>query len=176
MTVAVLLVALAVLDGAFAGFRAEAGRLPLIRKRGAQLRALVSGAGAGSVACGALGGLTFLALSWSSDAGGDFAELVRMGALLLVPFGAYAALVLLALVVYAAARHEVRTFATVAILGPFTLARPWLVVGATAWATAGSARAIPIALTWIASMTVLGTSVVLDRLAGREVRWRALMA
>lgn len=176
MTVPVLLVALAVLDGAFAGFRAEAGRLPMIRKRGAHARALARGAAAGAVTCAILGGLTIIALSASSDAEADYAELVRMGSLLLLPFGGYAGLVLLALVVFAFAQHEVRTFATVAILGPFTLARPWLVIGAAAWVTSGSARAVPIALTWIASIAVLATGVALDRLAGREVRWRALMA
>lgn len=176
------LVSLAVLDATFAGFRAAAGRSGLIDKRAYLSRALGVGAAAGLVEVALLAALTAATLALSSDPAGDYAELVRIGARMLVPFGAYAALVLLALGVYGVARHEVRTLATVAILGPFTLLRPALIVGAALFGVggwgegAGPGRAAPLALTCIASLAVLGTGVLLDRHYGGRLRLRAIMS
>lgn len=170
------LVSLALLDATFAGFRAAAGRSGRIDKRAYLARALGGGLVAGALEVALLALATALALALSTDAARDFAELVRIGARLLVPFGVYAALVLAALVVYAVSRHEVRTLATVAILGPFTLLRPGLVVGAALFGVWGSTRAGPVALTALASLSVLATGVALDRRHGGRLRARAILS
>lgn len=149
------LILFALLDGAFAGFRASAGRDGRIDKRRYHLRAMASGASASVVAIVALAALTLASCATHHDPRAAWAELIAVGGRLVLVYALYSALVLAALAVYLLARHEVRTLATVAILGPFTLARPWVVLGAAAWATGLSTQWRTTALTWCASGTVL---------------------
>ena len=46
----------------------------------------------------------------------------------MLPLAVYASLVLAALGVWATAEADLRTLASVVILGPFTLVRPWVIV------------------------------------------------
>ncbi len=149
------LILFALLDGAFAGFRASAGRDGRIDKRRYHLRAMASGASAAVVAIVALAALTLVSCATHCDPRAAWAELIAVGGRLVLAYGLYSALVLAALGVYLLARHEVRTLATVAILGPFTLARPWVVLGAAMWATGLSTQWRTTALTWCASGAVL---------------------
>lgn len=157
----VALVAFALLDGTFAGFRAAAGRDGRIDKRRYHLRAMALGALTSTVAVVLLAGLTGIVLATAPDPDRVWDELNLMGARLVVSFVAFSALVVLALGVYAVARHEVRTLATVAILGPFTLARPFLVVGATLGATLLATTWRTAVLAWVASATVLAAGALL---------------
>jgi hypothetical protein len=120
------LVALAaVVDLAFSGYRAAAGRNARIVKTGYYVRALGVGAAVGVAVT-----LPFAAVSLAAP--GLAAELVVVGARMLMVIGVYATLVLAAILVYVVAEHEVRTLATVAILGPFTLIRPAVIAVALA--------------------------------------------
>ena len=158
-----LLVALAILDGAFAGFRAASGRDGRIAKNRYFARAMAFGAVASTLAVVALAGLTALVVTVAPNPPGVWSELFAMGERLILVFLAAIALVLVALGFFVAAKHEVRTLATVAILGPFTLARPWIILGATAWATMLSSSWHTFVLSWLASATVLAVGVWLDR-------------
>jgi hypothetical protein len=126
-----LLWSLAVVDGGFAGFRAAAGRDGRIFKeayyRAAIRRGLRLGFGV-TVLAGAA-----IAL-WLLASGATLTELVPSAQVMLAVLGGYAALVLLALGVWSTAEADLRTLASVAILGPFTMMRPWVIVAAAAWA------------------------------------------
>lgn len=148
------LAVLAVVDAAFAGFRAAAGRNARIFKAAYYRQSLTRGACAGAALVVVLAALTAVALACSPDATHQYAELIVVGGRMLQVLGAYATLVLAALVVYGVADWNLRSLATVAILGPFTLLRPWVValacvvglsagVGPTTWAlTSASCGAV----------------------------------
>jgi hypothetical protein len=157
-----LMISFAVLDMAFAGFRAAAGRDGRIRKRGHYAGAMLAGAGAGALFSSVMALVTWAVLRRAAAPGALFAELEDIGARMALLIGGYAALVLAALSTYALARHEVRTLASVAILGPFTLARPWLVAAAALVGLWPPHAPAAIALTLLSCAGVLVTGVVLD--------------
>jgi hypothetical protein len=88
--------------------------------------------------------------------------------------GAYAVLVVAALLLYASGRPEVRSLATVVILGPCTLIRPWVVAAATADALRASHTAATTLLTIAAATTVLAVGKGLDWWYGLQARRRVL--
>ena len=157
------LVAFALLDGALAGFRAAAGRNGRIDKLRYHLRAMSLGLMASAVAIALLAGTTTAVLVTAADADAIWNELLAMGERLVLCFAAFSALVLSFLGIYALARNEVRTFATVAILGPFTLARPAIIVGATLWSTRLSTSWQTAFLSWAATAAILAVGVTLHR-------------
>ncbi len=122
-----LLALLAIVDAAFAGFRAAAGRNARIFKRDYYGRSLLRGALAGLALVTVLGAATVVLLALSADAHRQYDELLLVGQRMLWVFVPYAVLVLLALVLYGTTDYDLRALATVAILGPFTLLRPWLI-------------------------------------------------
>jgi hypothetical protein len=158
-----LLVALALVDGVFAGFRAAAGRDGRIGKRDYYRGAMLCGALGASLVVALSAALSAVLVLTAADPGLIWRELLAMGARLVLVFGAFGALVALALVVYLASRHELRTLATVMILGPCTLARPWLVLGAAVWATALASAWQTAVLTWFSSALVLSLEFWLNR-------------
>lgn len=149
---------LAVLDGVFAGFRAAAGRDLRIRKRRRFIRAMLIGGAAGAAAMAVEGAFvaTYHALTPALDA-----PFARAGAILLAWYGPYAALVLLSLLAYITLAYEVRSLATVIVLGPMTMARPWLVAAGAIHASLAAPRAAPVVLS--GALLVLATGVLLDR-------------
>jgi hypothetical protein len=161
-----LLCVLAVVDATFAGFRAAAGRDARIFKRAYYRRALGIGAAAGLAEVGLLAALTGAATFASGDAAALYAELLAIGARMLHVILAYAVLVLGALALYATARLELRTLATVTVLGPLTLIRPLVVVAATAWGVAVGCSTLAVLLTVVSSATVLLVGWFLDRAWG----------
>lgn len=161
-----LLAALAIVDAAFAGFRAAAGRNARIFKRAYYTRSVLLGALFGAALVAVLAGLTLLLLAASADPAQRYAELVAVGQRMLWVFIPYAGLVLGALALYFVSDHDLRAFATVAILGPFTLLRPWVIaVGAVVGLFASADRA-----TWILTMTACTSVVLLGRLLDRRAR------
>ncbi len=157
-----LMIAFAVLDLSFVGFRSAAGRDGRIDKRNYYLRAMFLGAAAGLVLSAALGAVTWIVMSQLVQPYALFAEMVVIGRTMSVVFGAYASLVVAALLVYGVSRHEIRTLSTVAILGPFTLMRPWIVVVALALGLR-PARTLPaMALTGLSCFAVLVMGMVID--------------
>ncbi len=157
-----LMIAFAVLDLGFVGFRAAAGRDGRIDKRSYYARAMLAGAAVGVAFSGVMALVTWAVLRRVAAPGALFAELVAIGGRMALVFGGYAALVLGALVVYSLSRHEVRTLATVAILGPFTLARPWVVAVAAVVGLFPSRVPVAIALTLVSCAAELATGAALD--------------
>jgi hypothetical protein len=162
------MVALAVLDTTLAGFRAAAGRDGRIDKRYARAMRLGFGAGVGVAA---LAGLATAVVALRPGGAEVYADLVRIGLRMLPVFGVFGLMVIAALAVYAASRHEVRTFATVAILGPFTLARPWVIVLATVYGVVGAHSVSAVALTVLASAGVLAAERWLSGVLSKATAW-----
>jgi len=163
-----LLALLAIVDAAFAGFRAAAGRNARIFKREYYARSLLHGALFGVALVFALGALTLLLLAPSAEPMTRYAELVSVGQRMLWVFVPYAVLVLSALVLYLVSSHELRAFATVAILGPFTLLRPWVVVGGAVVGLCTTANST----CWILTVTACGAVVLLGHVLDRRARLR----
>lgn len=161
--IAALMVLAAVVDLAFCGYRGAAGRNARIEKKRYYARALGGGALTGlAVAAGMAVATAAVPAPW--------AELSAVGARMLVVIGAYATLVLGAIGVYVVAEHEVRTLATVAILGPFTLVRPAVIACAAAFGLWPGRSAGTTGLTLASCAAVLAAGVWLDRAyAGRRL-------
>ncbi|GAA5164911.1 hypothetical protein GCM10023321_54200 [Pseudonocardia eucalypti] len=158
--VAAALVLLALCDGAFSGFRSGAGRTGLIRQRAWDVRAQLRGLAVVSVlllpALGCVvsdlwhGG----AARWSMWAGA--------GTWMLAIYLPYGVMVLLALAAYATLPWRLRFWATAVILGPFTLARPWVAVAGGALAAVVDPRAAVAVGLSLAGVLLVGP--VCDRL------------
>jgi len=157
---AAALLTLAVLDGAFAGFRSSAGRTGLISHRRSDHRAARRGAGLVCVL------LAPVIAAVSADALIHPRHLdgyARAGAAMLAVYVPYALLVLLALACYATLDWRLRYLASALILGPFTLLRPGIaILGAALGMALGRdpMAAIMAALSVIAVLSV-------EPLAGR---------
>lgn len=155
--VAAALLTLALLDGAFAGFRASAGRTGLINHRQADWQAARRGT--------ALAGVLLTPTIVIVCAGGlarpaHLDDYTRAGLAMLAIYGPY---VLLALACYAALNWRFKYLAAALILGPFTLIRPFIAILGATIAVALShnpAVAAAVALSVIAVLTV-------EPLAGR---------
>lgn len=163
-----LLASLAVVDAAFAGFRAAAGRNARIFKFGYYRQSLQRGALAGVGLVAVLAALTALALVCVADPARQYAELVLVGARMLWVLGAYAGLVISALLVYALADWDLRSLATVAILGPFTLLRAWVIALASAVGLAAGVGPVTWALTLGSCAAVVLLGRALDRWYARR--------
>jgi len=157
------LIGFALLDGALAGFRAAAGRNGRIDKLRYHLRAMALGVSASAIAIALLAGLTGLVVATAPQPSAVWNELLEMGERLILCLAAFSAVVVLFLGVYAVTQHEVRTFATVAVLGPFTLLRPVVVVAATVWSTRLATTWRTAALGWIATAMILAVGALLHR-------------
>ena len=129
MITGLILIVLSGLDTAAAGFRDAAGRNALLRKSGYYGRAALRGLAYGLVGMVAIAsvvlGLTFL----SADSAGLWRDFVMAGRAMIVIYGIVATLVVLALGIYLLPWFEIRSLATVIILGPFTLMRPVVITG-----------------------------------------------
>jgi hypothetical protein len=118
---------LSVTDAAFAGFRDAAGRDAHIFKAELFRRAIRRGLVTGIAVC-AIGAALAVAVALV----GDYDDLLGAAQAMLPPLAVYASLVLAAMGVWATAEADLRTLASVVVLGPFTLARPWVIAAAAA--------------------------------------------
>jgi hypothetical protein len=82
-------------------------------------------------------------------------------------YGAYATGILLAFVVYFVPSLEVRTLASVAIFGPFTMVRRWLIVGGAIAGVLAAPRAETFVACGAAALAVLAVEPWLDRVHAR---------
>lgn len=135
----ILLATLALVDAGFSGFRDAAGRNPRIRKQGYFRRAVRRGLRCGVVSCGGVAALVVVLLARASAPAEVFLAMSQAAESLVWAFGVYATLVLLALGVWLAAEPDLRVLASVIILGPFTLIRPWWIAATCAWVAASAA-------------------------------------
>ena len=164
-----LLALLAIVDTAFAGFRAAAGRNARIFKFAYYRQSVLRGALAGIGLVAVLAMLTGLALVLVPDPTRQYAELVSVGERMLWLLGAYAALVIAALVVYAVADWDLRSLATVAILGPFTLLRAWVIALASAVGLFAGVGPTTWALTLVSCSAVVLLGRALERSYARRL-------
>lgn len=160
-----LLVGLALVDVAFAAFRDAAGRDGRVEKRAFYIRAVGRGALLGLALVALLGVLT-MALVHLGPAG-TYADLTCIGRRMVWVYGCYATLVLATLGVYFVASGDVRAFATVAVLGPFTWLRVPVVLGGALWACLAPATT-PAARPWamVAALVCAGAVAAVERAFG----------
>jgi hypothetical protein len=125
---ALILIVLALLDTAAAGFRDAAGRNGLLDKRGYYRRAARLGALLGLLPIAFIASVV-LGLTWWSADPTLWPDFLRAGEAMTWVYGPTATLVAVAMGIYLSPRFEVRSLATVIILGPFTLLRPVVITG-----------------------------------------------
>jgi hypothetical protein len=166
--VPLLLACLAITDGGFAGFRDAAGRDARIFKAEFFRRAVRRGLRFGFVGVAISGALVAGAVLLAPHPQARLEELVAGGAWMLPVLAVYATAVLVALGVWSAAEADLRTLASVVILGPFTLIRPYVIAGA-ALLGAWKAGSFPAALVTIA---VCGVQLALEPWMGRAWKTR----
>ncbi|WP_328298524.1 hypothetical protein OG389_12360 [Streptomyces sp. NBC_00435] len=128
------LLALGLLDAAFSGFRAYAGRDARIRKHRAVVRAALRGLAVGAVLLLAPALTAGAVLLAADDPDRAYGVLADGGVGFLVPLGLYALAVAVSLLAYFALPFRASTLAMVVGLGPLTLARPLFVAVACAGA------------------------------------------
>jgi hypothetical protein len=117
--------ALAITDAAFAGFRDAAGRDGRVFKAELYRRAIRRGLFHGIIVS-VLG----LGVVLGVAALGRYDPLLEAARWMLYPLAGYATAVLAALGIWATAEADLRTLASVVVLGPFTLVRPWVILAA----------------------------------------------
>lgn len=133
LLVPVMINLLALLDAAFAGFRDASGRNPLLFKQRYQLRSMTRGLLFG-FGVSFVGGCSLLVGLWAaSSPSALYAAYIQAGRAMCIVYGSYAVLVLLSMSIYIIPRPEISSLATVLVLGPFTLARPYVIVAGAAY-------------------------------------------
>lgn len=120
---AALLAGLALVDGTLAGFRASVGRSGLVRHRAEDLQGARRGLLTSSAS---LAPAVALCIALAVARGtADLDSAARAMLWVYLPFGV---VILLALLAYLVLGWQQRYLASAVILGPLTLARPWVVV------------------------------------------------
>ncbi|MFF8775239.1 hypothetical protein [Kitasatospora sp. NPDC015120] len=130
MTPALPLVLLGLVDAAFSGFRAYAGRDARVRKHRANLRAGLRGLAVGAVLLLIPVSTATLRLLTAADPRHAYETLAAGGLGYLLPLTVYATAVLLSLAAYFLLPFRASTLAMVIGLGPLTLLRPLALAGA----------------------------------------------
>ena len=157
---AAALLVLAILDGAFAGFRSSAGRTGLISHRRYDRRAALRGAGLG---CVLLSPAIAIACADAVLRPGRLQDYDRAGTAMLAVYGPYALLVLATLACYATLNWRLRYLASALVLGPFTLLRPGIaILGAAVGVSVGR----NVVTAFAAVLSVIAVLAV-EPLAGR---------
>lgn len=155
---ALLLYILAITDWGFAGYRHAAGRDGRIFKRTYYLRAIGVGLVFGHVAVALVGALVAGLLVVTS-----YSTMLLAATPMVIVFGVYAAIVLLAFIPYLFGQTEIRTLATVSVFGPLTLLRPVVIV-------TGAALAIVYVPQWpvaLAALVAATSNLAAEPLLGR---------
>jgi hypothetical protein len=119
------LLALAILDGAFAGFRSSAGRTGLVSHRRYDRRVAWRGAGLMYVL---LSPAIAIACADVVLRPGGLEDCARAGTAMLAVYGPCALLVLAALACYVTLNWQLKYLASALVLGPFTLFRPGIAI------------------------------------------------
>ncbi|MBX3172567.1 MAG: hypothetical protein KF760_34510 [Candidatus Eremiobacteraeota bacterium] len=145
---------LILVDGGLAGFRSGAGRNPRIYLvpyyRECIQRAIL------------LAGLLILAFSALSTGCPDWADLLAAGARMLSVLSKFAWVGLAALSIYLWNIHETTVLATILLLGPMTLIRPWVIAVSGAYALYGAKHPFTITFTVLACLSMLAFERLLE--------------
>ncbi|ANN18220.1 oxidoreductase [Amycolatopsis orientalis] len=154
---------LALVDSGFAGFRAATGRNARIGKRSYFLLAVRRGLTGGAIGLGLLALLIVVTLACSADPDARYGGLLRAGTRMLQVLAPYAALVVASLLAYWLLPMRGSTFVILVGLGPFTLLRPLIVLGALVWSVAGSSDWLAWVVATAAAAGVLAVEPVIHR-------------
>lgn len=145
---AVLLYLMATLDSALVGFRVASGRNLHIRKRQYFRQSMRQSFIAGQCLLLLSVAVVLAALRLEGGApegpgGAVWQEYLRAGGSMLFVYGPYSVLVVAALALYLIPKTDSRSLATVVVLGPFTMLRPYVFLAglAVCWATSPSLSA-----------------------------------
>ncbi|RYZ44055.1 MAG: hypothetical protein EOO71_00865 [Myxococcaceae bacterium] len=153
--VPLLLGLLSVTDAAFAGFRVATGRDARIFKADFYRAAIRRGLLRGLFSVMGLGVGIAVACTLAPPL---FSQLLACAQAMLWVLLPYTTLTLVGMGVWATAEADVRTLASVVLLGPFTLIRPWVIVVA---AVAGVSQAPGLAAALI-TVTACGVQLALE--------------
>ncbi|MCA9646659.1 MAG: hypothetical protein H6718_04945 [Polyangiaceae bacterium] len=123
---ALLLYSMATLDSFLVGFRVAAGRNLAIKKRAYFLAAMRRSFWLGQALLALSALVATLVLQLTPDPGETWRHFLIAAQNLLWAYAPYSVLVLVALGFYLIPKHDSRAIATVVILGPFTLLRPYV--------------------------------------------------
>ncbi|MFT3841154.1 MAG: hypothetical protein QM723_29450 [Myxococcaceae bacterium] len=163
-----LLWTLAVVDGGFAGFRSAAGRDGHIFKEAYFRSAIRRGLRYGFLVT-VLAGLLIGVAAFASPSPQARVDELQPGAqVMLWVLGGYATLVLLALGIWSTAEADLRTLASVIILGPFTLIRPLVIVGAAGWAAYVAPNVVAAGLAVAVCVLQLSVEPLLNRATAKK--------
>jgi hypothetical protein len=155
VAVPIALATVALVDAAFAGFRAATGRNARIDKRRYNLVAAGRGLAAGAASLLVASAVLGAGLLGAGAPGSGYDALVRAGARMLTVLLPFAAVVVISLAAYWLLPMRESTFVILVGLGPFTLARPFVVLGAAALAVHGSQQPLVWAGTLLTAAGVL---------------------
>ncbi|ONF73759.1 hypothetical protein [Amycolatopsis keratiniphila] len=170
--VPIVLGLLALVDSGFAGFRAATGRDARIVKRSYFLLAARRGLTGGAIGLGLLTLLIVVTLAGSADPGARYGELLHAGTRMLQVLAPYASLVVASLLAYWLLPMRGSTFVILVGLGPFTLLRPLIVLGALVWSVAGSSDWLAWVVATAAAAGVLAVEPVVHRRWYRGRIWK----
>jgi hypothetical protein len=140
---------LILVDGALAGFRSGAGRNPRIYLWDYYRACMVRGV---LLAVLMISSFSLLSLLCPHS---DWADLLGAGARMIFLLSKFAWLGLAALSIYLWNVHEMTVLATVILLGPMTLARPWVIALAGVYALHGAQRPFTIVFSLLACLAML---------------------
>jgi hypothetical protein len=142
-----LLAVLSIVDAGFSGYRSAAGTSALLRKDAFYRRAIRRGLCCGSLVVALVAAI--LGVLFACDPSAEaWRDLVSGATFLVWSFGIYATLVLLGLGVWFVAEADLRTLASILVLGPFTLIRPLWILGTCGIVASG-------ATTWLGMLAPL---------------------
>lgn len=130
MLIALVLVVLAMFDLMLAGFRSAAGREGRLEKTAYFRAAIARGAWFAFAIVGAHIALAAVLVLTSASRGATWLELVAAGAVASYVLGGFATLTLFALLLWLSPIVEYRLLASILVLGPLTLVRPFVIIGA----------------------------------------------
>jgi len=152
----VLLALLAIVDSAFCGYRAAAGRSALIDKQDYYARAMRRGSAWGLAAVGIAGLAAAWALETRSDSRGLLRDLLRVGDRMLQVYVPYALILGLAFLARALPSVDVRSLTSTLVFGPLTLLRVPVVTVGVGWGVLAAPGSTVLALAALVLMLMLG--------------------
>lgn len=162
------LFALVMADALLAGYRAGAGRNPLLHKTDYYIKGFWMGAAGGVAAALVVAAIALGMGTWHIKAGMPWseylAELNHAAGVLVKPYAFFAAVMLAVVVFWSYPVRRVRELSAVLILGPCTLLRPFVILGGAMFA----AWHVPphlVALVFIAVGVHLAMEAALNRIA-----------
>lgn len=164
--IAAILCAMALVDGALSGFRSWAGRDGRVVKRQWRMRSSALGAVAAIIALVAIG-LVAVVVMVTTDA--DYAALDRAGTRMVWVFVPFCAAVALGFVGYFLATVEGQALSTVMVLGPATMARPFIILAGAVAAAWGSGPAVAV-VAFVAAAAMLAVEPILGRYWAAQLR------